>query len=30
MANSAEEDQSKWFAWFKGEWDKKAEADVTV
>ena len=26
MANSKKEDQGKWFEWFQGEWDKKAEA----
>lgn len=26
MANGTEEDKAKWFAWFKGEWDKKADA----
>jgi hypothetical protein len=25
MANGTEEDKAKWFEWFKGEWDKKAE-----
>jgi len=25
MAKSSEEDKNKWWAWFKGEWDKKAE-----
>ncbi len=25
MANSKKEDQAKWFEWFQGEWDKKAE-----
>ena len=24
--NHTKEDQAKWFEWFKGEWDKKAEA----
>lgn len=24
--NHTKEDQAKWFTWFKGEWDKKAEA----
>ena len=23
--NHTEEDRKKWFAWFQGEWDKKAE-----
>jgi hypothetical protein len=23
---NAKEDQAKWFAWFQGEWDKKADA----
>ena len=23
---NAKEEQAKWFTWFKGEWDKKAEA----
>lgn len=23
--NHTKEDQAKWFEWFKGEWDKKAE-----
>ena len=22
----SKEEQAKWFAWFKGEWDKKADA----
>jgi len=26
MAKSSKEDQNKWWDWFKGEWDKKAEA----
>jgi hypothetical protein len=26
MAKSTKEEQDKWFAWFKGLWDKKAEA----
>lgn len=25
MANGTEEDKIKWFEWFKGEWEKKAE-----
>ena len=25
MANGTREDQAKWFEWFQGEWDKKAE-----
>jgi len=25
MAHAKKEDQAKWFEWFKGEWDKKAE-----
>jgi len=25
MANGTEEDKAKWFEWFKGEWDKKAD-----
>jgi hypothetical protein len=25
-SENAKEEQAKWFAWFKGEWDKKAEA----
>ncbi len=25
MANGTKEDKAKWFEWFKGEWDKKAE-----
>jgi len=24
--NHTKEDQAKWFEWFQGEWDKKAEA----
>ena len=24
--NHTKEDQAKWFTWFQGEWDKKAEA----
>ena len=23
--NHTKEDQTKWFAWFQGEWDKKAD-----
>jgi hypothetical protein len=23
---NAKEEQAKWFAWFKGEWDKKGES----
>lgn len=26
MANGTEGDKVKWFEWFKGEWDKKADA----
>ena len=26
MAKSSEEDKNKWWTWFNGEWDKKAEA----
>jgi hypothetical protein len=26
MATSSEENKNKWWAWFNGEWDKKAEA----
>ena len=25
METSKPEDQAKWFEWFKGEWDKKAD-----
>ncbi len=25
MAHGTEEDKAKWFEWFQGEWDKKAE-----
>jgi hypothetical protein len=24
-SNHTEEDKKKWFEWFQGEWDKKAE-----